>query len=455
MSKLRVDQLEDIAGSATINVADLVSTSSTITTESGTQTLVQAFNDRALKADTVASADLYVTADVTLNIPTDYSTLQSAIDDYSIKVLKDGVTVELMIESGHQPSSGVSVTGGNYSGFKISSVDAEVTLSPTFDQAEDFVAVTHGEAPILNCLINANGRARYGVNCQLGSNAYITPGSGVKNCNQRGLYANYHSSVIADGTIWTGTGSVAATGLVRAAWIARGSTLIAENADFSNSTGMGIYVSRASTVHAMDVKVQNCDDLAIWVHRSSRLTAHSVGNGGVLISTSASCTSPTVRAQRGSTIALNADAGTAPVTITQNGSGDGVTVVASIADLTSATITGGSSSADGLSASGGATINAPSTNISGFDNNIYANGGTIVATLSTASGARSFGALANRGEITLSAASVTGSTTKDINIANGSFVRADGCTTTSGSPAIGDTNRPAFNSLAAPGVIFS
>lgn len=396
-----------------------------------------------------------VSVDTTYNIPTDFATLQDALD--AIVRTNNTVTVTLNIESGHSPATAVLVSDGDFSWFTISSTDATVTLSSSFP-ASNVIACTNGRAPTLNCLIDANGFGSHGYSIQDKSVGQVNTGCGVMNTPDRGIYVNNGSHVSCDGAIFTGVGSINAGSTPRGAWISRGSTMICEGADFSNSAGVGVYVSRASTVHGMDMTVQNATDQAIWCHRSSRLTAHAIASPGVRLSSSGS--SQVVRATRSSLVSLDAsDPGTAPVAITQNGTGDGVICTgASICNIEGATITGNANAGEGISATEGSIVNAASATIATFTNNIYANGATISAPLVTSTGCLGNGVWSRRGEINFASGTSTGSTTNDLIVQNGGIIRADGATTTAGSgtPAVADANVSAFNAIdSGNGIIWT
>jgi hypothetical protein len=98
------------------------------------------------------------TEDVTFNIPSDYDTLQEALDTLSVIQCKQGVRIILNIESGHSLTEGVTVASGDYSRFRIEAEDSVSTTGNTdgstavitgvadtsgFDVGDD-VYVTHG-----------------------------------------------------------------------------------------------------------------------------------------------------------------------------------------------------------------------------------------------------------------------------------------------------------------------
>lgn len=475
------DSVADMQAATDLTVGDAVLTGGTLweITSDVTQTPITAgdyarpksdivaadFGDESVKATVLTALNAREGFEVILNdvsvnqftIPTDFSSMQEAIGELDF-IQNPEKAYDIFIEALYQPTSGVVLADKNYGWVTISSADAVVTLDPTFDVNTDFISLSQCKYVTLNCLIDSQGRCRYGVNCQNDSEITINPGCGVNNTAQRGIYLNQGAYATATDSLFTGCGSVVSTGLNRAAWIARGSTLIAEGADFSDSEGVGLYISRASTVHAMDIKVNNASDEAIWVHRASRLTAHSVFGAGVELSNKSGSAFPVVRIARSSIVALNADAGTAPVTITQNGTGAAIEIINSTLDITEADLVDGSATGSaGINFSGNAIVNASRATITEFTNAALGTGGSLNAPLVAISNARSNGINISRSECNVASASVTGSGSLDLFVQRGSFMRADSCTTTNGpgSPALADTNVPAFNALTNRGILFT
>ena len=398
--------------------------------------------------------------DVIIKVPSHATNLNNAILSITGNH-KRKFTV--LIETGHKPVSGIEIKDSDYSNITINAQDALVTLSPNFDETTDFIKANNATAPTLNCLIDANGKCRYALNIQDNSNITVSPNCGVKNSKERGVYLNNCSKGLLSGSVWTGVGSIASSGIVRAAWISRGSTLIAEDANFSNSAGDGMYVSRASTVHAMDLKIANTNGIALWAHRTSRVTAHSVYGLGTVLSTTSSAVEDVVRVARGSTVALNADAGTAPVSITQRGTGFGVVNEGSIVDLSEATVLEvGVKGKAGVSTKNGGTTRANQLSVNGFAQSVEVNGGTLSAPLTKLLGARSAGALGSRGTLVLSSSEIKCLTVgADLVCTQGSTIHADKVKTTSSTtntPVLTDTSINGFqqfNQIGARGIIYS
>lgn len=183
---------------------------------------------------------------LTVNIPTDYPTLQAAIDELSKKHTSQGVEIRLNIETGHKLTDGVYVRNGYYGHFRIVSADPIVFLEDNYPAGKEILRCDNGTAPILHCLIDAEGRSGDGVALWYSSSGYITPGYGVINSGARGLYLN-SSRARADRTNFQGAKT-------RPLWVSRGSTVTAEEANFSGNkdtdeSGCAAYISRGSVAN--------------------------------------------------------------------------------------------------------------------------------------------------------------------------------------------------------------
>jgi hypothetical protein len=181
---------------------------------------------------------------LTYQIPSDYATLQAAVD--ALAPLGPTDRVNLNIESGHQPASGISVTNGNYSGFRVTSTDAEVTLSASFGTSGIFINAVNAQAPILACLIDANSQLGTGYRVENNSTGYIESGCGIKNVWGSGLLAFKACTVYAEGTIWTGCAINGATGAGITTWA---SITYAAGADTSDSGYYGAQAAHGGTLN--------------------------------------------------------------------------------------------------------------------------------------------------------------------------------------------------------------
>ncbi len=241
-----------------------------VDTSTGTQQLSVALDSRVNKAD------LFQEVGLTVNIPTDYATIQEAIDDLSTLSVKQGVIIDLVIETGHQPSTSVFISDGDYSHFQISSVDAEVMLSASFPAGEDFLSGHYASFPILNTLIDANYRCRYGVYCHEASRGYITSGSGVRRAAEIGLHARHGSCVNAGGSIWTDTG----TGVNASAILSWSAVVNATGATWSNSAYYGAQAAAGGILNIRSGVGLNCVEYAVRATNAGIVNANGVDTTG-------------------------------------------------------------------------------------------------------------------------------------------------------------------------------
>ena len=276
---------------------------------------------------------------ITFRIPSDFATLQEALDTNSLSVRKQGVNIELLIESGHKLIRGLKVKNGDYSNFYIKSVDDIVYLSDDFggvgyeptDEGFDVVQSENDNLiygincamPVLSCVIdmeNKHGTGYYGVGCT----GVITMGCGVINAGRRGCEC-YTSKFVAKKTTWNGAnmegfrmqhGSTATAMGISAddccksgqgeasIYISKGcvgnfreghalrsgtmglkvrrSRADVERTDFSNAKTVGIKLEGNASVSATGCKTNNCGTQGVYATQTSFINgvAESKNNGG-------------------------------------------------------------------------------------------------------------------------------------------------------------------------------
>jgi hypothetical protein len=202
----------------------------------------------------------FINANKTFHIPSDYATLQEAIDDISAMILARNAVIELKIEKDHQPSTGISIENMDCSQFKITS-DSMVRVADDF--SGHFIKGIHSQLPILATKVDMRNRGEDGYHVSKGSRGYVLDNCGIRRAKGRGLYVNESSSVEARGSEFTECHN-------RNVWITRASTLSAEMANFSANKGgeNAVYVSRGSTANILEAKVSNAFKNGIGVIRS-------------------------------------------------------------------------------------------------------------------------------------------------------------------------------------------
>lgn len=197
---------------------------------------------------TSTNADV-ITSSMVVQIPTDYSTLQEAIDALSVRPIVQGATITLNIESGHEPTTGVSVQNGNFGHFIITSTDAEVTLGTGFEGV--FMYASNAVAPTLGTIIDMDGLGTYAARIINNADFLMESNKGFKNSGGYGIYCQ-SSRVRGAFPVLTGMAD-------RTIWATRGAVVSLPEGDLSGQTGgvYGVYASRASVVDITTAKVNN------------------------------------------------------------------------------------------------------------------------------------------------------------------------------------------------------
>lgn len=208
----------------------------------------------AIAAAVAQSKIIRVDESITVQIPTDAATLQIAID--TLLPANEKCEITLNIATGHQPTSGIIVSNGNYSQFRITSTDAEVTLNSSFGISNArFVWGLNAKMPRLACLVDANSRTSMGYAAYSGSVGYIEANCGIKNTYGDGCRAYGGSTIYAFDTIWTGCAKNNTTGSGIIAW---GGTVFASGSDVSNSMYYGAQAAHGGILVIDNGTANNC-----------------------------------------------------------------------------------------------------------------------------------------------------------------------------------------------------
>lgn len=401
---------------------------------------------------------------VTYRIPTDYPTLQAAIDALSPTVSTDNI--ELLIESGHQPTRGVSVSNGDYSQFVISAEAAEVTLAATFPR-EDIVYGSYAKMPRLNCLINANSLGENGYHAAENSQGWVNANCGIKYCYRTACLSYSGSVIYAEDCDFT----YAAQDLAASGILAWGARVFAEGSDASNSgqygaqaaaggilsfrdgvannTGRyGVRATNQGIIDARRVTANGNAEYGIYAFRNSQINAMgAVANDNVTAN---------IIATSNSTIGFNTDT----VGQTCDGGGSLAQIYAAgggVVDCSGATLTNGTNVALSADALGVIVFNVGS--ISGAANRcVETNSGKILISNSTINGTGTTDNLVRveAGEVIARAVTFTSSSgATQFFVNDGSVLNLRAGSTLDGSPvAAGDTNVVAFNTLYPFGIVY-
>lgn len=409
------------------------------------------------------------TFDVAVNVPSNFTSIQSAVDFYHNKIFfADGFELVINIEAGHQPATGVSVTNGDYGYIRITSDDAEVVVDPLWGGG-GFLLADNARSPVLDTVVNLDGLATSsGYYLNNSSVGYIISGAGMRNGANRGAHISNGSTLAADGCVFTGFDQAG----IHAS---RASTVQCADADLSGNsqdpanTFGALYASRNSRIHGPSINLTNSGGDGVRVQRLASIVAPDVdvsgctgiafvANGGDIMSDSGSPTTNNLQgqllnAQNNGRVYLgevNAtfDAGMTDFAIecrqatvyikllTMSGhEGIGIYAIGAgaIIDCPAYTAVGG---LDGVNCLDLASVNVERCNITNQ---------TRLGVFAT-SGAR----------VTIEDGTVSGSVSGDINCDKGSQIVAINATTTSGAVNTADTNFSAFNTIESnKGIIWA
>jgi hypothetical protein len=217
-------------------------------------------------------------SELVVRIPTDYPTMQAAVDWlYPVAAFYRRIILE--IEQSHQPTHGLFVEAGDYRRFIITSVGSMVTIGPSFQGAgvgmdieeagSHLIAGVDANLPRLATLFDMQDYPGSGYTLITGEGSgYVEPDCGVINAGHNGA-AFRGGKLDAHGTVWTGAGWSG----IRAAYEA---TVAAQSVDVDGCcrTWVGpergaIDVSRHSRAHVRLARVSDSDRVGINVRRNS------------------------------------------------------------------------------------------------------------------------------------------------------------------------------------------
>jgi len=228
----------------------------------------------------LADCPLKLQSSRTVNIPTDYATLQEAIDTESLLFHPgQGVTITLNVESGHEPASGIVVRDGDYSHFVITCDDAALTVSSSFPLNNVFIWGFNARMPTIDCLVDGNGRIGTGYRAEEGSGGTIRDGNGITNCYGSAILVFYGGTVYANNCDFTNNAQVGDPGSSVTAWAGQ---IWADGSDVSDSGWYGIQAAHGGTVNFAHGTANNCPRYGIRATDGARIDADgatAINNG--------------------------------------------------------------------------------------------------------------------------------------------------------------------------------
>lgn len=434
-NRVRLD-LEDSAGSSRVGFTR-GGVGAKVRTVQDKMRDIATVNDYTSLAEAISDAVsggfvIGVSQNTTVRVPTDSETLQAAFE--CITPLNRQCQINVIIEAGHQPSIGISVSNGDFSQWKVSSEEPTVTLAPTFSGR--FINCNNGFAPTLNTyIVGHSGVDRiYSLFCAIGN---VAPGCGGQGAYGRILYGN-SSTIQAANTIWKNYAD--------AVYFSAGSSVQFGGALVEGYTGTAngaVVASRGSAIEAQAMTLRNCTLGFECKRAGSSINAHeaTIENvSGVFVA----------RASRSGLISLD------KAQITSVGGGGleafaGGTISFGESGVLTASPT---NSSVGVKTTDAGRIAVGNSTIQGFGvYNLEArSGGVIGGELTKVRNSKGVGILAHRGgKIMIHAGEITGSVGNDVRVQQGGEISITECTTSNstvaGTPNVVDTNVNGFNGL--------
>lgn len=253
--------------------------------------------------DLVAGGVRRLSSDLIFTIPTDFETLQDAIDFLSERYYpRNGKQIILILESGYTPSAGLIARYRDCSNFLIQSADPIITVANDFSGS--FIDLENARGPILDCLVDANGKGSSGIHIKQGSMLTVRGGCGVVNAGTNGCEVSA-SIIYAIGAVWDGATE-------QGIRLEQAATGTAQGASADGCGLSGVFISRGSTLNFIDGSAQNCGQHGAQVQRGRLACGNANFSGAAEIG---------INAREAS----NVMAGTA----TANGCGTGIYVTSS------------------------------------------------------------------------------------------------------------------------------
>lgn len=215
-------------------------------------------------------------ADVTVNVPTDYATLQAAVDAYAGRGVENGVRVIVNIETGYELPTGTVrsdwhgavpdepvtlwVDGVDASFIHIRSEDAVVPVEAGFDGS--VIRNVRCRGVVLDCLIDmdSQGTGACGYSVEWGATGWVRPGCGVINAPDRGLWVR-SSSTFEGRDLVSGAGGINFSGAGdRCVDVNHASMAYIREGNFSGGANYGLRARGAATIDAQSCDFSNCGE---------------------------------------------------------------------------------------------------------------------------------------------------------------------------------------------------
>ena len=283
-----------------------------VITATGTQTLVEALDDRATKT----SSDITVT----VGSGADFATINEALtylSNFYPEYKNAGVTATIELQAGFVMAEQVLVRGIDFGWVTITGVDAQTTITRSsltnnfsgqdgysFVSTPAFGVSRGGTLPRIGQLfqydIKGNSSGQHGVSAVgAGSSVDILPSCGFVDAGVN-IFAIAGAVINADGAIASSAGvygiyatrgstinangAIASNAVLVGVLTEHSSVINAQGADASNAGSFGIHAKRASTINAEGADASNAENIGVYAEYASTINAEGAdaSNAGAL-----------------------------------------------------------------------------------------------------------------------------------------------------------------------------
>ena len=194
---------------------------------------------------------------VTYKIPTDFIDLQEAIDTLSLFHISNKTTITLLIERGHKLNTNLVLENGDYSHYRISSVDDIVYVSEDHPGGTLF-DIINSRSPVFNVLVNCQSVVNMGIKASRTSTVTVEENKGITHAYTTNLYVTEGSTAYAKNCNFTyGSQGTKDSGSGGSGILAWGGRIYAEGTDVSNSKSYGAQAAHGGTLSFRNGKANN------------------------------------------------------------------------------------------------------------------------------------------------------------------------------------------------------
>jgi hypothetical protein len=216
---------------------------------------------------TKVTQQMIIGGNVTITVPTDYPTLQQAIDSIYPQMNQSEVTIN--IATGHKLTSGIIVENGDYSQFTITSTDATVLLAAGWVAGTPLLTGTNARMPNWNIFVDCEGKNvnsavdTGAINVLTNSTLLLGNGAGCSNggATNNGLFVYQNSKVTGDQCVFSDFPNINV-------WVTHTSDAYLQRLDATNAGLHGAFVSRASTLYCTGGDFSGATEYGVQSFRS-------------------------------------------------------------------------------------------------------------------------------------------------------------------------------------------